>query len=30
MIIATFGLVTIGGCIYRLSRGWWPAAGGLG
>ncbi len=30
MLIATLGLVTIGGCIYRLSRGWRPAAGGLG
>ena len=30
MVIATLGLVTIGGCIYRLSRGWRPAAGGLG
>ena len=29
MVIATLGLVTIGGCIYRLSRGWRPAAGGL-
>jgi hypothetical protein len=30
MIIAAFGLVTIGGCIYRLSRGRRPAAGELG
>jgi hypothetical protein len=29
MVIAAFGLVTIAGCIYRLSRGWRPAAGGL-
>jgi hypothetical protein len=30
IILATLGLVTIGGCIYRLSRGWRPAAGALG
>jgi hypothetical protein len=30
IVIATFGLVTIAGCIYRLSRGGRPAAGGLG
>jgi hypothetical protein len=28
MVIATLGLVTICGCIYWLSRGWRPAAGG--
>jgi hypothetical protein len=30
LVIAALGLVTIVGCIYRLSRGWRPAAGGLG
>jgi hypothetical protein len=30
IVIATLGLVTIAGCIYRLSRGWRTAAGGLG
>ncbi len=30
LVIATLGLVTISGCIYRLSRGWQPAAGALG
>jgi hypothetical protein len=30
MVIAILGLVTIAGCIYRLSRGWRPAASGLG
>jgi hypothetical protein len=29
-VIATLGLVTIGGCIFRLSRGWRPATGELG
>jgi len=26
MVIATLGLVTIGGCIYRLRRGWRSAS----
>jgi hypothetical protein len=30
LVIATLGVVTIVGCIYRLNRGWRPAAGGLG
>jgi len=30
IVIATFGVVTMGGCIYRLSRGWRPATGGVG
>jgi hypothetical protein len=30
LVIALLGLLTIGGCIYRLRRGWRPAGGGLG
>jgi hypothetical protein len=26
MVIATLGLVTIGGCLYRLRRGWRSAS----